>query len=213
MRELRILLICICIKLQFMAEIFPEGSFIFMSDLNKIIYRHDSQKFMVSKLQIGSILDGITVVGRALKSRKAISEELNNETYGKPVVISVHPIFDNEKTDQIIGTLRIVLPKEAASSLREMSNNLTEGITGIYRAIEDLASSSSNIHENEGLLNSEIKQIIDSTEEINKISAIIKSIADKTKIIGLNASIEAAGAGEAGGGFGVVANEINKLSE
>lgn len=196
-----------------MTEMFPEGSFIFMSDLDKIIHRQDSEKFTVSKFQLGSILDGSTVVGRVIKSGKTISEELNGENYGKPVVISVHPIFDNEETNQIVGTLGIVIPKEAASDLREMSNNLTAGITGISSAIEELASSSANIHKNEGTLNGEIKQIIDSTEEINKISYIIKSIADKTRMLGLNASIEAARAGEAGKGFGVVANEIKKLSE
>lgn len=58
----------------------------------------------------------------------------------------------------------------------------------------------------------DINGVTELTREIGKVLKFTKRITDQTNLLGLNASIEAARAGAHGAGFGVVADEICKLS-
>lgn len=97
--------------------------------------------------------------------------------------------------------------------LKSMSQNLSENFSQISAAMQELASSSVTITNNQQELNNKILSIEDLSKQIVTILDSIKSIADQTKMLGLNAAIEAARAGDAGRGFGVVASEIQKLSQ
>jgi len=58
-----------------------------------------------------------------------------------------------------------------------------------------------------------IKRLGERSQEVSGIVNIINSIAERTHILALNASMHAASAGEAGRGFAVVANEVQRLAE
>ena len=76
-----------------------------------------------------------------------------------------------------------------------------------------LADAAQNISGSQNDLSVKIDEISSVTTEIGDVLTAIAKVADKTKLIGINASIEAARLGNNGRGFSVVAKEIQTLSE
>jgi len=196
-----------------LAEMFPEGVILYMTDLQKFSYKQSSKVFDLPINQVGTEFKEGSISFKTIKTKKMIVEEVDASEYGLPLLVTCYPCFDEDDENEVVATFGIVIPKKTAAQLRDMSGNLDNGLSGISAAIEQLAASASQIHTNERELNKDIKGIISLSDEINEVSVFIKEIADETKMLGLNAAIEAARAGDAGRGFGVVAEEIRKLSE
>lgn len=97
--------------------------------------------------------------------------------------------------------------------IKELTGTLTESFEQISSATQQLAASSMEVTENQNLLNSEILNVQEVSNEINVVLGYIKDITNQTKMLGLNASIEAARVGDLGKGFSVVAKEIRNLAE
>jgi ligand-binding sensor protein len=94
-----------------------------------------------------------------------------------------------------------------------LSNKLVNNFFDISKTIDMLAESAQNITASQHDLSNEIREINTVTKEVEQVLDSITKVANKTKLIGLNASIEAARLGNDGRGFTIVANEIQKLSE
>ena len=80
-------------------------------------------------------------------------------------------------------------------------------------AMQDVSTAMQDINSSVKKLQSAIDEVGRTSEEITNITRVIGGIADETNLLSLNASIEAARAGDAGKGFAVVALEIGKLAQ
>lgn len=168
---------------------------------------------------IGTILGGqILTSPPELSKYKQIAGEIgvNEESYTKAVQeIKITTERNVKAGAEVLYIVANALSKIGYEQfkLKSMSSELSESLTQISATMEELASSSITVTDNQHMLNDEIINVKNLSKEINSILDLIKSIADQTKMLGLNAAIEAARAGDAGRGFGIVATEIRNLSD
>jgi len=153
------------------------------------------------------------VAARAMSSKQTVTAELAAEVYGIAIKVTAVPLFDDQDPARIVGSVAAVQNRDNATKLREIGEAFKNSIEEVSRAVDSNAMSMNEITENEQQLNARILDIQNLITTIFSVLDQIRSIADQTKMLGLNAAIEAARAGEHGRGFAVVADEVRKLSE
>ncbi|ACB83761.1 methyl-accepting chemotaxis protein [Natranaerobius thermophilus] len=103
--------------------------------------------------------------------------------------------------------------KAQADQLTDVANTLSSNIQQIKSSMEEITTGAENLANLGQDLSKRAKDAESDANSINEVLEFIQKIANQTRIIGLNAAIEAARVGEKGKGFGVVATEVKKLAD
>jgi len=194
--------------------------------LNKQKYTTILEKEKEKKTEL--IIDAVTELTNNTKDTNSISQKLLTSTektknISSDIIDKIESVNIGAKTqlDSAEQTLRSIVDMSqgiiqlatAATNISNDSINMSKEARKGFEQIKNTIDQINQIHTSANNSAQGVKKLSENSAKINNITTVITQIAEQTSLLSLNASIEAARAGDAGKGFAIVAEEVRKLAE
>lgn len=190
-------------------DLLPGDVGVSLTDREKYLLYKPGKKLDL-KVAPGAPVKEKSTVWRAMTERRRVAMKVDKALFGQPCIAAALPLYNGR--GEVIGAVSIQESTERQEAMKEMAAGLADSINVLASTTEEISAQAEEIAAVSRAMAEAMRSSQTRARETGNVLDLIRTIANQTNLLGLNAAIEAARVGDAGRGFGVVADEIRKLA-